>query len=194
MRIRKLHFGVALLVLSIAAVAIDWVDPHVIQTTFANDKSGDYATAATQFMRDQGAINSTGSMKPGDTVSMLYQDGSVVTFTLNKDFAKCNTRCVWSSYPFKPGEDPKVQQGPKSTEPGARDSLLFNLTPGITLPVMAVYPIATSRTIIPTVTVIQQDAVAVTFSPSDYGGGAAGGGFDSGGGGCHVDCPPVMEK
>lgn len=196
LKFTKNYLAAGLVFVSAVAIAVQWFDPNMINNSFEGDKGGDYSDARTQFMRDQIAINANGSMKPGDTVTMKYSDGAIVTFTLGKTFAKCVSGvCRWSSDPWDNTKEPEVKQGPKA--PTGAEPKQIGLVPGMTLPVMAAYPVPATRLLDPTVTITQDggNAIQVNFSPTDYGGGAAGGGYATSGNSCArgQKCPPIME-
>ena len=175
--------GFALFLLTAIAIGTQWYDPIRVSTAYSNDKSGDWGISGTAFMAHQIAINSTGTMKPGDTVLMQFSDGTIAEFTLNHDFVDCAKSCKWSGQPWDLSKEPVIKQGPF---PSGKNPVHFSLIPNITLPPMAIYPGPIDKIWVGDVDITQSEAAVQVFTSPSYPGGG-------GTGACSNYCPPVMS-
>lgn len=179
MKKSKLKIGICLFLFSMMAFATQWYLPTKLAVSYAWDSDGDWSVARSKFLENQIAMQANGSMKPNDTVSVEYSDGTIVDFTMNPATANCSVRCVWSGDPFDPNKQPKVRQGkfnPKGKPPSKLGVTEMAPFPGVA---MSINPLPT--TITWTIT-INQYGGACDICSSTYTGETGGGGGGSGGG------------
>ena len=179
------------------AFATEWYLPFKLSVSYAWDADGDWSVARTKFLENQIVMQANGSMKPSDTVTVEYSDGTIVEFKMNAETADCNIRCTWSGDPFDPNSPPKIRQGkfnPKGKPPSKLGVTQMEPFPGVA---MSINPLP--NTITWTIIINQYGGAcdicsSTTSGTTDGGGGGGGGGtIGTGGGGTCAgdDCEPT---
>ena len=176
----KLKIGIGLLFLSMLAFATNWYLPFKVPGSYAADLDTEWAAATNTFLANQLAMNANGSMKPTDTVTVEYGDGTIVDFTLGAA-SDCAVRCSWNDEAWDPNKPPKVRQGsvPKNgkvpTPISVNESGPF---PGVA---MSIAPTVSTPTW--TISIVQYGGGCDLCSSTSTSSGSGGGGGGGGGGG-----------